>query len=55
MFMRTHKSFLINLDKVQEYVRADGGSIKMKNGDLVGISSDKVSDFLHLMANLKRE
>lgn len=55
MFMRTHKSFLINLDKVKEYVRTDGGSIKMKNGDLVGISSDKVSDFLHLMANLKRE
>ncbi|GCD76589.1 DNA-binding response regulator [Thermaurantimonas aggregans] len=52
-FMRTHKSYLVNLNHVHEYVRADGGSIKMKNGDSVGISTEKFSDFMKAMSDIK--
>lgn len=52
-FMRTHKSYLVNLNHVHEYVRADGGSIKMKNGDTVGISTEKYSDFIRAMSEIK--
>lgn len=54
-FMRTHKSYLVNLNHVHEYVRADGGSIKMKNGESVGISTEKFSDFMKAMGDIKSQ
>ncbi|MFN3951567.1 MAG: LytR/AlgR family response regulator transcription factor [Thermaurantimonas sp.] len=52
-FMRTHKSYLVNLNHVNEYVRADGGSIKMKNGESVGISTEKFPEFIKAMNEVK--
>jgi two-component system LytT family response regulator len=45
-FFRSHKSYLINLQAVNEYVKSDGGYLKMKGNLQAGISSDKVDEFL---------
>jgi two-component system, LytTR family, response regulator len=45
-FFRSHKSYLINLKSVIEYVKSDGGHLVLKGNLLAGISSDKVDTFL---------
>ncbi|MFZ4058105.1 MAG: LytR/AlgR family response regulator transcription factor [Ferruginibacter sp.] len=45
-FFRSHKSYLINIQSVSEYVKSDGGYLVMKNGITAGISPDKVDAFL---------
>ncbi len=48
-FMRVHNSFLINLEEVKKYVKADGGYILMNNGDPISISRNKKDDFFKIM------
>lgn len=40
-FVRTHKSFLINLEHVKEYIRGEGGSVVLSNGVEVEVSRRK--------------
>jgi len=40
-FIRVHRSFLVNLDEVEKYVKADGGYVVMSNGTHVYISKNK--------------
>lgn len=40
-FFRSHRSFLINLNYVEQFVKKDGGYITMSNGDMVNISRDR--------------
>ena len=40
-FLRVHRSFLVNLDEVEKYVKADGGYVVMSNGTHVYISKNK--------------
>jgi two-component system, sensor histidine kinase LadS len=37
-FMRVHKSHLVNLSQIQEYIRGEGGSLVMKDGSTVSVS-----------------
>ena len=46
IFLRVHKSFLINLMHVKEYVRGEGGTVIMTNGMEVEISRRKKEQFL---------
>lgn len=46
MFMRTHRSYIINLSHVSEYIKADGGYIVMSNGDRIILSATKKNSFL---------
>ncbi|HMJ46376.1 MAG TPA: LytTR family DNA-binding domain-containing protein [Ferruginibacter sp.] len=48
-FIRIHKSFLINLFHVKEYVRGEGGSVILSNGKEVEISRRKREEFLKKM------
>lgn len=48
-FMRVHNSFLINLNEVKKYVKADGGYILMNNDEPVSISRSKKDDFFKVM------
>ena len=48
-FMRVHNSFLINLNEVKKYVKADGGYILMNNGESVSISRNKKDEFFKIM------
>jgi two-component system LytT family response regulator len=40
-FIRLHKSFLVNLEHIKEYVRGEGGSVILSNGDEVEVSRRK--------------
>lgn len=46
VFLRIHKSFLINLMHVKEYMRGDGGSVIMSNGTEIEVSRRKKELFL---------
>lgn len=51
-FLRVHNRHLINLLQVKKYLRADGGSIIMANGDEVYLSPRKKDAFLERMSML---
>ena len=40
-FVRVHKSYLINLLHVKEYIRGEGGSFLLSNGHEVEVSRRK--------------
>ncbi|MCZ2222934.1 MAG: LytTR family DNA-binding domain-containing protein [Chitinophagales bacterium] len=48
-FLRSHKSYIVNTRAVLQYVKSDGGYLKLKNDLTALISSDKVDEFLSLM------
>ena len=48
-FFRPHRSYIINLDRVQKYVRQDGGYILMENEAAISLSRDKKDEFLALV------
>lgn len=51
-FYRPHRSHLINLSFIKQYVKSDGGYILMDNDKAVSISKEKKEEFLHLVQNL---
>jgi two-component system LytT family response regulator len=46
IFLRVHKSFLINLLHVKEYMRGEGGTVVMSNGMEIEVSRRKKEQFL---------
>lgn len=51
-FFRVHHSFLMNLQHVSKYVKADGGSVEMSNGALLPVSRQKKEALMEVL--LKR-
>ena len=47
-FYRSHQSYLINIDHIKEYIRQDGGYIKMSNDMSVPVSRNKKEGLLKL-------
>lgn len=45
-FLRVHRSFLVNLDEVEKYVKSDGGHLVMSNGSQIYISREKKGELL---------
>jgi len=45
-FIRVHRSFLVNLDEVEKYVKADGGYVVMSDGTNIYISRNKKEELL---------
>ena len=48
-FIRVHQSHLLNLAYIREYVKKDGGYLKLKNGDIVPVSLRKKAEVLELL------
>ncbi|MES1220106.1 MAG: response regulator [Bacteroidota bacterium] len=46
VFLRIHKSFLINMMHVKEYIRGEGGTVIMTNGMEIEVSRRKKEQFL---------
>ena len=46
-FFRPHRSYIINLDKIKQYVKSDGGYIVMSNGGNVSLSRELKDEFLN--------
>jgi len=51
-FFRIHHSHLINLNKVKEFQRHDGGYVIMENNKQLEVSQRKRKDFLHAIDDL---
>src|SRR4030095_142616 len=47
-FFRIHKSYLVNLQEIQEYVRAEGGRLIMSNGATLNVSKQRKDKFLYI-------
>lgn len=45
-FIRCHKSFIVNMDHVTEYIKTDGGSLKVNRKHEIAVSSDKIQEIL---------
>jgi len=53
-FMRCHKSYLVNLSYVKEYVKSDGGYLLLTNTQQIAISTEKVNEMLKRIGSLKK-
>ena len=51
LFIRIHKSYLINLDHVKKYVKRDGGELVMNNNDVLPISRNSRNELLKFIQN----
>ena len=51
-FCRIHKSFLVNLQHVREYVRGEGGSVLLTNDKTIEVSRRKKEVFIARMKEL---
>ncbi|TVZ56904.1 LytTR family two component transcriptional regulator [Lutibacter sp. Hel_I_33_5] len=52
IFYKPHRSYLINLSYIKEYIKKDGGYILMENDKVVSISKDKKEEFLTIVQNI---
>lgn len=46
VFIRCHRSFIVNLNKIKRYNKGDGGSLTLSNGVQIPLSPGKRDDFL---------
>ncbi|MGB1307666.1 MAG: LytR/AlgR family response regulator transcription factor [Oceanihabitans sp.] len=51
-FYRPHRSYLINLSHIKEYIKKDGGYIVMENDKTISVSNDKKEEFLTIVSNI---
>ena len=49
-FVRCHKSYIVNLKYVTEYVRKDGGYLVVNQNKTINVSQEKVNEVLEKMA-----
>jgi two-component system LytT family response regulator len=47
-FFRIHKSYLVNLQEIQRYIRGDGGQLIMSNGASLNVSKQRKEEFMHI-------
>lgn len=52
-FFRTHRSYIINLDKIKQYVKQDGGHIEMENGAIVHLARERKDEFNRFLEGYK--
>jgi len=51
-FIRSHKSYTVNLNQIQRYSSTDGGELVLKNGKNVPVSRRKKDEVLQIITNL---
>ncbi len=49
MFLRVHQSHLVNIQKIQSYVKTEGGYLLLKNGEHVAVSVRKKPMVMELL------
>jgi two-component system LytT family response regulator len=52
LFYRPHRSFLLNIKHIKQYVRKDGNYIIMSNEMIVSISKEKRDEFLEIVSSI---
>jgi two-component system LytT family response regulator len=51
-FFRAHKSYMVNLKAIAQYIRGDGGEILLHNGIRIALSRQKKQEFLSLFTKV---
>lgn len=51
-FYRPHRSHIINMTYLKQYIRKDGNYIVLENSDIVPVSKDKKEEFLDLVSSI---
>jgi two-component system LytT family response regulator len=47
-FFRIHKSYLVNLQEIEKYIRGDGGQLIMSNGAALTVSKQRKDEFMNI-------
>ena len=53
-FKRIHKSYIVNMDDCVSFTKSDGGSLLLKNGFSIPVSSEKVNLIIDYFSMIKR-
>lgn len=48
LFFRAHKSHIVNLKFIKQYIRGEGGDLIMQDGHYIALSRNRKQDFLNL-------
>jgi two-component system, LytTR family, response regulator len=48
-FLRVHQSHLVNLDYLQEFIKKDGGYLRLKNGDNIPVALRKKQEVMEML------
>lgn len=48
LFFRAHKSSIVNLRYIKQYIRGEGGDLVMQDGHVISLSRNRKQDFLAL-------
>ena len=51
-FYKPHRSYLVNLRFIKQYVKSDGGYIVLDNGKTVSVSKEKKNEFLKIVSSI---
>ncbi|MBN2820563.1 MAG: response regulator transcription factor [Bacteroidales bacterium] len=51
LFLRIHKSYLVNLTHVKKYLKKDGGELVMTNNDVLPVSRNSRNELLKFIQN----
>lgn len=51
-FYKPHKSFLVNLRYIKEFVKSDGGYVVLDNNKTVSVSKEKRNEFLKIVSSI---
>ncbi len=43
-FLRSHRSFLVNMDHVTSYFKSEGGNLQLKSGQVIPVSRERKQD-----------
>jgi two-component system LytT family response regulator len=54
LFFRCHKSYIVNINFISEYVKSEGGYIILKDKNRIPVSNDKINELLEMMAPISR-
>ena len=52
IFFRAHKSYIINLKFIKQYIRGEGGELIMQDGKNIPLSRARKQDFLNLFTKI---
>ena len=51
-FIRVHRSYLVNLNEIEKYIKGEGGEVVMSNGASLPVSRTRKQDFLKLLEKI---
>ncbi len=54
-FLRSHRSFLVNMHHLAFHSKQDGGCLQLKNGSQIPISRERKPDVVHFLKNITTE